>query len=87
MPDAERQYHISSAIVAVAPSRVSDVLAGLQTLAGVGVHAVDAGRIVITIEGWSTGELGDCLTTISLMDGVLAANMVFEHAEKEAIEP
>ena len=37
----------------------------------------------VTIEGYSTGELGDRLTEIGLMDGVLAANMVFEHAEEE----
>jgi periplasmic nitrate reductase NapD len=83
MPDAERTYHISSAVVSVTPARVPEVLSGLSRLAGVGVHAVEGARIVITIEGWSTGALGDCLTTINLMDGVVAANMVFEHAEKE----
>ena len=38
-------------------------------------------RIVITIEGPTSGMLGETLTAILAMDGVLAANMVFEHAE------
>jgi nitrate reductase NapD len=47
------------------------------------VHAGDGSRIVITIEGPTSGMLGETLTTISVMDGVLAANMVFEHAEDQ----
>lgn len=78
-----RRYHISSAVVAVVPGREADILAALPGLTGVEVHASQAGRIVITIEGFSTGELGDRLTSISAMPGVIAANMVFEHSEAE----
>jgi periplasmic nitrate reductase NapD len=92
MPDAEersaddappRRWHISSAVVAVKPGCESTVKAALSGLSGVEVHAADRSRIVVTIEGYSTGELGDRLTGISLMDGVIAANMVFEHSEQE----
>jgi nitrate reductase NapD len=51
-------------------------------LPGVEVHASDGSRIVITIEGPNSGMLGETLTTISLMDGVIAANMVFEHIDQ-----
>ena len=34
------------------------------------------------IEGSSGGELGDLLTAIGNLDGVIAANMVFEHVEE-----
>ena len=40
------------------------------------------GRIVVVIEGSSGGELGDLLTAIGNLDGVIAANMVFEHIEE-----
>lgn len=82
MPDG-RRYHISSAVVSAAPGRVDDVAARLAALPGVDVHASGNGRIVVTIEGYSTGELGDRLTDINVMDGVMVANMVFEHAEEE----
>ena len=82
-PRKGRRYHISSAVIAVLPGREAEILAALTALTGVEVHAVEKARIVVTIEGYSTGELGDQLTTISAMPGVIAANMVFEHSEAE----
>jgi len=79
---AER-HHISSAVVLALPARLEEVGGRLATMPGVEVHASEGSRIVITIEGTSSGALGETLTAISVMDGVLAANMVFEHAEEE----
>lgn len=86
MPEA-RRYHVSSAVIFARPGREAAVRAALPGLAGVEVHAAEGARIVITIEGRSTGELGDRLTEIALMDGVIAANMVFEHSEEEVAQP
>jgi periplasmic nitrate reductase NapD len=86
MHDAAAQpnrWHVSSAVVAVKPGRDPVVVAALAGMVGVEVHAADRNRVVITIEGSSTGELGDRLSTIALMDGVIAANMVFELSEEE----
>jgi nitrate reductase NapD len=47
------------------------------------VHGHGGGKIVIVIEGTSTGMMGECLSRISLFDGVISANMVFEHIETE----
>lgn len=77
------QHFISSAVVLALPERCKVVAARLADMNGVEVHAHGESRIVITIEGSTSGVLGEILTTISLMDGVLAANMVFEHAEPE----
>jgi nitrate reductase NapD len=77
------RHHISSAVVVVLPARREEVSARLAEMRGVEVHAGDGSRIVITIEGPTSGMLGEALTTISVMDGVLAANMVFEHAEDQ----
>lgn len=74
-------HHISSAVVLALPERRAEVSARLAKMTGVEVHVGEGARIVITIEGPTSGMLGEALTTISLMDGVLAANMVFEHAE------
>ena len=54
----------------------------VEAIDGVEVHGGDDTRLIVTIEGTSTGQLGDKLTEINLMEGVLAANMVFEHAEE-----
>jgi nitrate reductase NapD len=42
---------------------------------------VQGGKIVIIIEGRESGAIGARLAEIALMDGVLAANLVYEHAE------
>jgi len=75
-------WHISSAVIMVVPTAIQAVLEALSRHENVEVHGHDKSRIVVTIEGRSTGELGQKLTEINLMDGVLGANMVFEHAER-----
>ena len=89
MPDRQprqKRYHVSSAVISVLPGREAALIAALPGLPGVEFHGAKDNRLVVTIEGWSTGELGDRLTEISAMEGVIAANMVFEHSEIEEPE-
>lgn len=86
MPEAGR-YHVSGAIVAVLPGRTAEIRERLAALPGVEVHAAEGARLVITIEGRSAGEMGDRLTGIALGDGVIAANLVFEHSDSEEAQP
>lgn len=76
------RHHISSAVIVALPARREEVSGQLAAMRGVEVHAGEGSRIVITIEGPTGGMLGDTLAAISVMDGVLAANMVFEHVEE-----
>ena len=85
MPEAPRYHHISSAVVSVLPAMADDVVAQLSAMRDVEVHAHEGGKIVVVIEGASTGAMGDRLTRIALLDGVVAANMVFEHIEAEEV--
>ncbi|WP_380058114.1 chaperone NapD [Falsihalocynthiibacter sp. SS001] len=78
---SESRWHISSAVVSALPEALADVAELISQMEGVEIHAQDDSRIIVTIEGQSTGILGDSLTSINLLPGVLAANMVFEHAE------
>lgn len=83
MAEALRCHHISSIVVSVLPRMADDVLARLVAMPDVEVHGHQGGKIVIVVEGSSTGAMGDCLTRIALLDGVVAANMVCEHIETE----
>lgn len=85
MPDAKR-HHISSAVIIGKPNHLDVILAALVSFDNVEVHGFDMGKIVIVIEGAATGVLGDTLMRISLLEGVIAANMVFEHVEMEEEE-
>lgn len=78
---APRFHHISSAVVSALPAHVDAVLARISELPETEIHRVENGKIVIVLEGASTGVIGDRLAAISLMDGVLSANMVFEQIE------
>jgi nitrate reductase NapD len=74
-------YLISSAVVSAFPERADEVARALADLPGTEVRAVQGGKIVILLEGRRSGEIGGRLAEIALMDGVLAANLVYEHAE------
>lgn len=80
-----RPYHVSSAIVVVRPENMAAVRKHLASMNGVEVHAAEGGKIVVVIEGGSTGALGASLSEMSLLEGVVAANMVFEHVEFEEL--
>lgn len=74
--------HISSAVVSVLPAHREDVLHLLSEMRGVEIHHQSASKIVIVLEASDSGALGSRLIEIAAMDGVLAANMVFEHVER-----
>jgi nitrate reductase NapD len=78
---APRTHHISSAVVSAFPQNCADVVSRIEALPDTEIYRVENGRIVIVLEGASTGEIGARLTEIALMDGVLSANLVFEHVE------
>ena len=75
-------HHISSAVIAVRPEYVHDVVEAIAAMEKTEVHGHQNGRIVVVLEGESTGELGDRLTAMAKLDGVISANMVFEHVEE-----
>ncbi|WP_274628620.1 chaperone NapD [Arvimicrobium flavum] len=81
MPDVER-HHISSAVVTTLPERSTEVQRSIAAMDGVEVYAAENNKIVVVIEGPNTGALGDRLTRIALLDGVITANMVYEHIDE-----
>lgn len=81
MSDRPRTIHISSAVVTVFPERCDAVVSQINALPGTEVHRAENGKIVIVLEGGSTGEIGGRLAAIALMDGVLSANLVFEQID------
>jgi periplasmic nitrate reductase NapD len=82
VPEASRYHHISSAVVMVVPSRVAEIVQAITRLEDTEICAQENGRIVVVMEAASVGELGGRLTAIGNLEGVIAANMVFEHVEE-----
>lgn len=79
----ERRYHhISSSVVVVMPGRSAEVIRAIARMGGPEVRACENHRIIVVIEGSSADEVGGQLHAISNLDGVLAANLVFEHVDE-----
>jgi Uncharacterized protein involved in formation of periplasmic nitrate reductase len=83
----DRLHIVSSAVVLVRPGEAEAVARALAGLPLTEVAASAGNKIVVVLEGASRGEVGARLTTIALMDGVVGANMVFEHAESDGEDP
>jgi nitrate reductase NapD len=76
------ELHISSLVVHGHPERLAVVRAALAAFEGVEIHAADErGKLVVTIETESEADLAERFTAISLLDGVLAAALVYHHVE------
>lgn len=80
--DVPSRHHISSAVVVTHPSRREEIGRRIAAMPGVEVHASEGSRLVVTIEGPTSGMLGETLIGISTLDGVISANMVFEHIDE-----
>lgn len=80
MPESDdiREHHISSALISAAPEALDRLVKRIRELPSTEVSHVEGSRLIVVLEGGSTGEIGDRLTAINLMEGVLSATMVFE---------
>jgi nitrate reductase NapD len=77
----QRFFHISSAVVTARPEQCAEIARLIAAMPDTEVRAVEGSKIVVVMEGQSSGEIGSRLTTMALMDGVFSANMVFEQLE------
>ncbi|WP_292292392.1 chaperone NapD [Marivita sp.] len=76
-----REVHIASMIVHARPERLTEVSRKISEM-GLEIHQTNPdGKLIVTQETHSTGALGETLTALQLLDGVLAATMVFHHYE------
>ena len=78
--------HIASCIARVRPEALESVIAPIEAVTGSPVSARAAiGKLVIVIEGTSTGELLDQMEKIRKIAGVLNVEMVYQHAEEASV--
>ena len=74
--------NISSVIVIPHPDHVEAVRQRLQTIDGVELHAVSPeGKMIVSLEAAGDRETTRLYETISLLDGVLSASMVYHQQE------
>ena len=82
--------NISGVIVLAAPTKYPEVKQQLLAMPGVDIPIDnDDGRMVVIIDEAGAKASGEVLMKIQAIDGVLSANLVYQHVEEneEADEP
>ena len=78
-----REGHIASVLVQAWPETIPLVEAELTRLAGVESHGSNgSGKLIMTVETRTDAELLDRINRIEAADGVIAATLVYHHAEE-----
>ena len=79
---AWKNTHIAGVLVQTRPEHIPQVQARLDDVAGLEVHVVSPdGCIVVTVEGEGRRSVADTLFSLSAMQDVLSASLVYEHSE------
>lgn len=83
---AREEAHISSLIVYCSAETLERVQAILDTFPELEVVLSDAttGKLVVLTETQTMNDIKDVISRIQCMDGVLAVNMIYHHAESPA---
>ncbi|SDB74730.1 chaperone NapD [Belnapia rosea] len=76
------EFHISSLVVHCRRENADQVATTLRAMNGMEVHGgVPEGKLVVTLETATEGEIVECLNQVQLLEGVLAATLVFHQFE------
>jgi nitrate reductase NapD len=73
--------HVSSAVVMAWPEYSDTVAHRIAAMPDTEVAYAEGSRIIVVMEARDGGEIGARLAEISAIEGVLAANLAFEHTE------
>lgn len=76
------ECHISSLVVHGLPDRIPAIVRHIGSIAGAEVHGGEAaGKLIVTLETETESQVVERINAIQLLDGVLAATLVFHHFE------
>jgi nitrate reductase NapD len=76
------ELHITSLVVHSTPKRVKGVSESIASIPGAVVHAASpTGKLVVTLEAGTTGEILAQVNAIQHTDGVLSAALVYQCAD------
>ena len=81
---AEREYHVTSFVVSTRPEHGARVAGKINSMPGLEVHAEQQGKLVVTAEAYSVGELAELADSLEQVDSVIAVAPVYH--EYAAVE-
>lgn len=75
--------NISGVLVYAVAKQADSVAESLSAIEGVEVHAVENGKLVVTVEHNNINALADQVMQFQDMSGVMSVAMVYQHNEDE----
>lgn len=82
------ELHIASCVARIRPEAINRAIEEIELVIGCAVSGRDLdsiGKVVLVLEGDSTGALLDQMEKIRCINGVLSIDMVYQHAEEESV--
>lgn len=78
------EFHVAGIVVYAAPAELERVAREIAALSGARVHASSAvGKLVVTLEAATAGEVLSRFDEIQTLRGVLNAALVYQHGDRE----
>lgn len=78
------EYHVCGVLLMSRPEQAPVVEQALRGLPGVELHANDAGRMVVTVEGTEYGACADVISQLATLDGVASSSLVYHQIDTES---
>ena len=76
------EVHIASLVVYTRPQKTAEITNAIAAMAHAETWLADAsGKQIVVVEADSEREIGDCMTYIGQISGVLSVNLVYHHSE------
>ena len=76
------ECHISSLVVHSRIDRVPAIIESLGSIEGAEIHGgQETGKLIVTLETETENQVVERINAIQLLEGVLAATLVFHHFE------
>jgi len=76
------ECHISSLVVHGRPDQMPSIVEGIGAIAGAEIcGGAETGKLIVTLETDTEDQVVERINAIQLLDGVLAATLVFHHFE------
>lgn len=74
--------NISSIVLHVVPERLSEVRSALAAMPGVDIHAaVEAGKLVLTLEDSDTSSASETYVALHRVPGVFSVALVYQYSD------
>ena len=74
---AENEYHVSSFVVRVRPQDGPSVSGVIQSVAGLEVHVEEEGKLIVTAEAGTVGELAKLSAVLEETDKVMSVAPIY----------